>query len=580
MSVRAGRNAARQQLSRNHGAVLLVGNDSGCYSGFSRRILDIGFDLLTAAGGAQGIALLETNRVHIIFVQTRLQDMTCNEFVRQIRAGAHENDLPIVILASESDDGALLECLAAGADDFLNLRHAPGEFNARIAAIGRLSELRNLYRDTVHDQLVAKQILSAALSARSAEIQGMQVMSRSAAVFSGDLVLSARSPRGGLSIMLADFTGHGMSAAVGVLPVAEMFSVMTEKGFSPEVILGNINNKLITLLPSGMFMAACVVQIDSASQMARVLNCGMPDMYLVDTKAGQIEQRLSSRHIPLGISNEAETRMEFEEFDIAPDDCFVMCSDGLTEAFDSSGKMFGTARLEQIIESQGGDRLFGAIKDTFTRFTAGRELSDDATLVTVPCGSHLHGAVRGRDPASVQQGGGSRAAWRFMIEVSGTGLQEIDPVRIIMEQYRKLDHTSASADRLQSVLGALYDNALNHGVLEVSQLADPSLNQADEHRKVRNRLFEQAAYGFIRVELEQVMHNGKPCLLVRLEDSGRGFDHARLTAEAADKPQPGSGRTVSGIPLIKSLCESLNYHGKGNRVEVVLGDPDPAVIDA
>ena len=430
-----------------------------------------------------------------------------------------------------------------------------------------------MYRDSVHEQVVARGILSVALDARRADIDGMQVMSRSAAIFSGDLVLTARDPHGSVSIMLADFTGHGLSAAIGVLPVAEMFSVMTEKGFSPEVILRNINDKLFTLLPKGMFMAACVVQINSGSRSACVLNCGMPDVYLLDRRAKHIKRRVRSTHIPLGISNEADARVEFEEFDVEPDDVFILHSDGLTEACNCHGNMFGSERLDQIIELHNDD-IFDAIQVGFSSFTRDRELSDDVTLVTIPCGNHLARTGVKSDLPRSHPPGVDQAGWRFMIEVSGAGLREIDPVSIIMQQYSKLDNSAATRNRLDCVLTVLYNNALNHGVLEASHFVDGSLDNEDKYDRARNRLFDRAPYGFVRTELQQIVYRGHPSLLIRLEDSGRGFDHASLMSELHDEDRHGANRAESGIALVRRLCESLHYRGKGNRVEAIIADPD------
>ena len=63
MSVPAGRNSSQRQLGRGQGSVLLVGADSACHANFSRRIGDLGFDLVTSSGGLQAIALLKDRQV-------------------------------------------------------------------------------------------------------------------------------------------------------------------------------------------------------------------------------------------------------------------------------------------------------------------------------------------------------------------------------------------------------------------------------------------------------------------------------------------------------------------------------------
>ncbi len=310
---------AEDKSAVNHsvlGNVLIVGDEFPANSGLITQLSKLGFHVLVSNSGIQSIALLEENNIDLVLLYMQLPDISCSELIRHIKAYSTDIYIPIVLLASASDEELLLNCMEAGGDDILLEGFSPAVLNVRINAMMQLRELKQLYRNSIHEQIVGKQILSAALSTRSIEVTGMQVLSYSAAIFSGDLVLSARNARGGLHILLADFTGHGLSAAIGVLPVAEMFSVMTEKGFDPEAILENINNKLYTLLPTGMFMAACMLDIDNESGGARVWNSGMPDVYLLDNQTNGIKRRIRSAHIPLGINEKIDYRFEPERFDM------------------------------------------------------------------------------------------------------------------------------------------------------------------------------------------------------------------------------------------------------------------------
>ena len=571
MSVPAGRGAVDARSLSGRGRLLIVQGGSSTPGNLENQLIDLGFELLKCQSGKQAIGLFEGNNVDMVLINAVLPDMSGTDLVRNLKAQSSEDFVPVILLASESDAEKLLDCMEAGVDDFLHYFCSPEELIARIASIEQMRELTNSYRSSIHEQVVAKQILSAALSARNVEVEGMLLLSRSAAVFSGDLVLSARSPNGGLNILLADFTGHGLSAAIGVLPVADMFSVMTEKGFGPEIILKNINNKLYTLLPTGMFMAACMVEIKTNAGSACVWNSGMPDVYLLDGKTGLIKQRIRSSHIPLGINPEIDNRLEFDDFDIAPGDQFVMHSDGLTDVADSSGNMFGANRLERIMEASPNETVFDAIMDEFDRLSMNQELSDDVTLITFPCAENLGQSLAQDVSTNVQVADGSKGGWRFMMEVSGVNLRHVNPVPIILEQYSKLGDLVVSADKLRCILTALYDNALNHGVLELSHLIDSSSNDKNTYDHERDKRFDQIPYGFIRIEIQQIVYQGNSSLLIRLEDSGRGFDHTGVLSDIRNTCKKEQGACLSGIPLVKGLCQSLHYQGRGNRVEAIVG---------
>lgn len=71
--------------------------------------------------------------------------------------------------------------------------------------------------------------------------------------FNGDLLLVEQKLSGGQYIMLGDFTGHGLRAALGAIPVADIFRTMIAKGFPMEEIVSEINQKLKNILPTGVF---------------------------------------------------------------------------------------------------------------------------------------------------------------------------------------------------------------------------------------------------------------------------------------------------------------------------------------
>jgi len=384
-------------------------------------------------------------------------------------------------------------------------------------------------------------------------------------------VLSARNPNGGLHILLADFTGHGLSAAIGVLPVADMFSVMTEKGFEPEKILKNINKKLHRLLPANMFMAACMLEIDNNVRSASVWNSGMPDVYLLDSESGNIKRRIKSSHIPLGINEAIDNRLECVVLDIQSGDQFIMHTDGLTDEVDSSGIMFGVSRLERLMgEAGSADTVFHEIVSEFDHFCADQELSDDVTLVSIPCGDNLMQTSSREVAVNFEVNRHSKDGWRLMMELNGPNLRNVNPVQIVLDQYRNMGDLVVSVDRLKDILSALYENALNHGVLELPHAYSLSADKDDAYLAERNRRIDRLDYGFVRIELQKIDNQESSSLLIRLEDSGRGFDHVGVMSDIRNGANSLSKANKSGISIVSELCQSLHYQGKGNRVEVIV----------
>lgn len=558
---------------RDRGHVLIVESDIIASADLKQQLLKMGFQVVVSRSGSQAVELLDKQDVDLIFMKVQLADMCSSELIRHIKKKTVEIHIPVILLVEEPDDEMLLDCLAAGGNDFLFYTFTPVVLEACIQNMDQLRELKHCYKSSVHEQMVGKQILSAALSARTIDVDGMRVLSRSAAIFSGDLVLSARKPNGELHVLLADFTGHGLSAAIGILPIADMFSVMTEKGFEPDKILKNINKKLYRLLPTGMFMAACMLQIDGRKRLASVWNSGMPDVYLLDHDAGKIKRRIKSTRIPLGINKDIDERLEYEVFSINPEDLFIMHSDGLTDAVDSSGSMFGTNRLVSIMEeSKSFSNVFDKIVSAFDKFSADNQLSDDITLVTIPCNLNMEHAMSNRADTDVRIDSDTKGNWRLSMELSGQSLLSVDPVQVITEQYRKLDEKVVEIDRLEEILSVLYNNALNHGVLELSRV-DQEIVKFDESDIVETKnQYYKLDNGFVRIELKHVGVPGSSSLLLRLEDSGKGFDYSGFISDICKDPGGKTVKNKSGIAFARDLSQSMHYSGKGNRVEVVIYD--------
>lgn len=201
--------------------------------------------------------------------------------------------------------------------------------------------------------------------------------------FSGDLMLSSLLPDGGVRIVLCDFTGHGLPAALGAVPVSSVHKAMTAKNLSLEMEMEELNNKLKALLPAGMFCCISALELSADRTQAKVWNAGLPDMLLVD-KSGAIKQRISSEHLPLGIVTYTEDEIQCEHVAIELGDCFYIYSDGLTEAENNNGEMFGQVRFEQLLNCKNNNegRLVN-IRNKVRNFINGSAASDDLSLLEI-----------------------------------------------------------------------------------------------------------------------------------------------------------------------------------------------------
>ena len=97
-------------------------------------------------------------------------------------------------------------------------------------------ELESYRVQLEREQEVAADLFSKLTRLEKLTLENLNYRLSPASIFNGDILLAALTPRGGMHVMLGDFTGHGLVAAIGALPVCEIFYGMAAKGFSIRAI--------------------------------------------------------------------------------------------------------------------------------------------------------------------------------------------------------------------------------------------------------------------------------------------------------------------------------------------------------
>src|SRR5690625_6325760 len=89
----------------------------------------------------------------------------------------------------------------------------------------------------MQEQTVAKQVFDNIAHSGCLDANNVKYYLSSLAIFNGDIMLAAMRPSGSMMVLLGDFTGHGLPAAVGAMPLAATFYGMVPKGFAMTDIL-------------------------------------------------------------------------------------------------------------------------------------------------------------------------------------------------------------------------------------------------------------------------------------------------------------------------------------------------------
>ncbi|MDX1250759.1 MAG: SpoIIE family protein phosphatase [Gammaproteobacteria bacterium] len=564
---------------------MLVVDDDSINLALLKAILNNeGHQIFLATDGQEAVAIFSQVQVDIVLMDVMMPVMDGYEATRQIKKIAGERFVPVIFLTALNDEKSLAKCVECGGDDFLTKPYNHTILRAKIDAMARVGQLHSTvkaqrdelayhHERILREQEVVRTVFSNIVHSGSLNEPCIKFLISPMALFNGDLLLAARQPSGAMRIMLADFTGHGLSAAVGAMPTADIFYRMTAKGFSISDVISEINRKLRKILPSGLFCAACLIDIDNNEKKFSVWNGGVPDV-LVRSSGGGVRQRYVSRHLPLGVVNNDRLDATVEIGEIANGDRIYLYTDGVIEAWNKQGEMFGQERLEAYLaRGRNSSAMFDDIREGLIDFIGVQSQADDITLMEVVCDDVVvpdHSGAICVVPDDMEDGAESRPAahpmaWRSSLEMDSDILKNFDPLPLLLHMVMEIQGLEDHREHLYMILAELYSNALDHGLLGLDSSLKFTPHGFSEYYMMREKALASLRQGRIKVGLKHILADGGGKLVIRLEDSGLGFDYRKQMLRLEENTT-SSGR---GITLVRSLCCHVEYYGMGNIVEAV-----------
>lgn len=243
-----------------------------------------------------------------------------------------------------------------------------------------LSQLEG-YRDRVEEERRVTQELVERMTARGRPDDPLLSWTVvRAETFSGDIILSQRSPDGRLFVFAADAVGHGLPAAVGLLPVAGIFQAMAAKGLDPSLIAHEMNRRLAEVMPAGHAVAACLVVVDEAQRSLDIWTGGMPRPVLC--LADSSPRPLDRHPLPLGAAA-TDTCEGCEHLLWTQPGYLVIYSDGLTKAAPIHSATWSEAGLCEAIQQAAPDNPFDVILRHLHQHLGERAPEDDILLAVL-----------------------------------------------------------------------------------------------------------------------------------------------------------------------------------------------------
>src|SRR5215213_2402356 len=246
-------------------------------------------------------------------------------------------------------------------------------------------EQERLERERVEQELrVARSIQQASLPEEVPTLEGWQISPfyQPAREVGVDFYEYFDLDDGRVGIAVGDATGKGVPAAfVMSATCALLGGVATASGSSPGEVLSRVNEAMLTRIPPSTFVTCFYAILEPESGRLSYANAGHDLPYL--RRRGGDAEELRARGMPLGLL----PGMNYEENEIVFDagEGVIFYSDGLVEAHDPKGEMFGSPRLQALIAEHGEERSLGdfLMEDLYSFVGEGWEQEDDITLLTL-----------------------------------------------------------------------------------------------------------------------------------------------------------------------------------------------------
>ncbi|WP_152625392.1 fused response regulator/phosphatase [Cellvibrio sp. OA-2007] len=385
-------------------SILVVDDDEYLNELMCQFLRSKGFVTHSICSYLKSFELLKTNSTFdLIVLDYQLGDGTGLEFLADLDFNNKINKPPVIMISSNQDSVLLENCFAKGVTDYLikpvNLSLLALKASALINTVAmqkiialQTAELERFKSEAEREESIAKATYEYLLQQNSQVVDGVTAWLQPSASFSGDIALTKISPSGDFYFLLADATGHGLSAAITLMPMVSIFSSMVDKNFNLNSIVTEINKKLIHDTPGDRFVAAVIVHWRREQNEIDVWNGGMPPVYWMHK--GKLLHQFDSQHMALGILEEGM-------FDASVVSCpaqslglIVAYSDGLIEETNEDGVSFSIDRVANIALTNPAE-ILASLVVALEQYTGRKKYRDDISICILDMARILAGHTSG-----------------------------------------------------------------------------------------------------------------------------------------------------------------------------------------
>ncbi|MBW1866259.1 MAG: SpoIIE family protein phosphatase [Deltaproteobacteria bacterium] len=391
---------------------VLIADDDPVIRALVKGILrKAGYDVVVAENGLRAVELM-TDQIGAVLLDLHMPEMDGLECLRAI--SSKYKGLPPIMLTASDDVSNAVEAMRYGAFDYITKPFNPKKVFPLVKKSSQAYEqtrrLRKveaeLARAREHEIFVASEIQRTMLLGQPPDdLKGLGVANLTIPSQSvdGDFYDFFKSNDHSLDLLVADVMGKGIMAAfLGAAMKSRFLRVMNELGVSsgrhdqpsPEQIITAVHAGMIKQMEDlETFVTLCYGRFDLKTGEFTFVDCGHVRTIYHNAHANKITL-LQGVNMPLGFPEIDPFKQIVQPFNAG--DLFVFYSDGLTEATNPKGEMYGEERLTDLIFQNVGlenENLLKTVRQSIESFTGSKTFDDDFTCVLVRINPAPDGAL-------------------------------------------------------------------------------------------------------------------------------------------------------------------------------------------
>jgi len=186
-----------------------------------------------------------------------------------------------------------------------------------------------------------------------------------------------------MAFVIADVCGHGVPSALVTTMAKMSFRNNSNAHATPDEVVTAVNKELLSVIKgTGYYLTAFYCIIDTINGKMEYTSAGHPDIFLIRNNKEFISLKSNSFYIGL-----KDMKFKANEINLVLGDKLIMYTDGITEAMDKDGNLFGDERfievLTEYVENTPIKELVHKVIEKIDEFTGGRPAADDRTILLI-----------------------------------------------------------------------------------------------------------------------------------------------------------------------------------------------------